>query len=94
MDFDALKLAALIAAFTLLLRKFSSAFRNTTAGAVLRLLQMYAGLLQLHAQRPENQSPRAELHASLNHSHRRRRSLEGGSRARSEVFQELGLGAE
>ena len=85
MDFDAVKLAALVALLTLLLRKFGNIFRNTTAGAMLHLLQMY-GAAMLHPIHNVHQSPPAELSGGS----RRRRSLEG-SRARSEVLGGLDL---
>ena len=95
MDFDALKLAALVAILTMLLGRFGKLFRNNVAGAFLRLFHLYgAALLQPPMHLPH--APPSPPHAEMHHSHRRHRSLEGGggSRARSEVFQELGLGAE
>ena len=97
MDFDALKLAALVAILTMLLGRFGKLFRNNVAGAFLRLFHLYgAALLQppMHLPHAPPSPPHADIHHS--HSHRRHRSLEGagGSRARSEVFQELGLGTE
>ena len=95
MDFDALKLAALVAILTMLLGRFGTVFRNNIAGAFLRLFYTYGAVLlqpPINLPRPPPSPPHAEMH----HSHRRHRSLEGAgnSRARSEVFHELGLGAE